>query len=716
MSDDAGDPLARNRLDAEESPYLRQHADNPVNWQPWDDAALERARETDRPIFLSVGYSSCHWCHVMAEESFEDPDVAAALNESFVPIKVDREERPDLDSLYITVCQLVRGHAGWPLTVFCTPEGEPFFVGTYFPKEAKRNQPGFTQLVERIAEAWDDPEERAEMEERAEQWTAAAKGELEEVPDAPGEAPDAAFLDGAASDAVRRADREHGGFGRGQKFPNPPRVDLVARAADRTDNDTYRAVVRETLDAMADGGLYDHLGGGFHRYCTDAEWTVPHFEKMLYDQAGLVRTFLAGKGLLGEERYGAVADETLRFVERELRHDGGGFFSTLDARSGYEGRQVEGAYYVWTPATVAAAIDDETDAALFRERYGVDEAGNFDPEQEFDDPEVRPDRWTVLTRSASVGDLAAAFDLDAAEVRERLDRAEQQARAARAERPRPNRDEKVLAGWNGLMISAFAEAGIALDERYATVAADALAFVRDRLWDGERLSRRWKDGDVKGDGYLEDYAFLARGALNTYEATGDVDHLAFALELGDALVRDFYDEARGTLYFTPDDGESLVARPQELGDSSTPSSTGVAVETLDALSHFRADDRFAAVAETVVETHASTLESSPLEHAAFVLAADALAVGRRELTVAADGLPDAWRATLADRYLPLRLLSVRPPTDEGLSAWLDTLGLDAAPPIWAGRDARDGPTVYACRNRACSPPRTDLGEALDWTP
>jgi hypothetical protein len=266
------------------------------------------------------------------------------------------------------------------------------------------------------------------------------------------------------------------------------------------------------------------------------------------------------------------------------------------------------------------------------------------------------------------------------------------------------------------MVSAFAEAGIVRDERYAEVAETALAFVRDRLWDGETLSRRWKGGDVKGDGYLEDYAFLARGALHTYEATGEVDHLAFALELARALVDGFYDADRGTLYFTPEGGESLVARPQELGDSSTPSSTGVAVETLDALSHFTTDDELAAVAETVTGTHASTLESSPLQHAALTLAADALAVGRHELTVAADALPDEWRATLGERYLPLRLLSVRPPTDEGLAPWLDRLGLETAPSIWAGREARDGPTVYACRNRACSPPRDDLTAALDWTP
>jgi uncharacterized protein YyaL (SSP411 family) len=711
-ADTGDDPLARNRLDAEASPYLRQHADNPVNWQPWDETALERAREADRPIFLSVGYSSCHWCHVMAEESFEDDAVAARLNDSFVPIKVDREERPDLDSLYITVCQLVRGQAGWPLTVFCTPEGKPFFVGTYFPKEAKRDQPGFKQLVDHVAEAWTDPAEREEIEARADQWTAAAKGELEAVPDA-GEAPDADFLDAAASDAVRRADRRHGGFGRGQKFPNPPRVDLLLRAADRTGTAEYRTVVRETLDAMAAGGLYDHLGGGFHRYCTDPEWVVPHFEKMLYDQAGLVRTFLAGAQLLGEDRYAEVAEGTLRFVERELRHDEGGFFATLDARSTYEGQRVEGAYYVWTPEDVHAAIPDEVDADLFAGRYGVDETGNFEPEQEV---AGAVESWTVLTESASIAELAAAHDLDESEVAARLATAREQARAYRAERPRPPRDEKVLAGWNGLMISAFAEAGLVRDERYAEVAAAALAFVRDRLWDGDRLARRWKDGDVNGVGYLEDYAFLARGALHTYEATGDVAHLAFAIEVAGGLVDRFYDADQGTLYFTPAGGESLVARPQELSDASTPSSTGVAVETLDALAHFTTDDEFATVATAVTETHATTLEESPLQHAAFTLAADARAVGRHELTVAAAELPAEWRATLAERYLPLRLLSVRPPTDEELAPWLDTLALEEAPPIWAGRSARDGPTVYACRNRACSPPRDDLAAALDWTP
>ena len=704
---DVPDALRRNRLDEEASPYLQQHADNPVNWQPWDETALETARELDRPIFLSIGYSSCHWCHVMAEESFSDPDIAETVNENFVPVKVDREERPDLDSLYITVCQLVRGHAGWPLTVFCTPDGKPFFVGTYFPKEASQRQPGFRQLVSDVADAWADPDQRAESEDRAEQWTAAARGELEDVPESPGEVNEG-LLTEAADHAVGQADREYGGFGRGQKFPSPARVDLLLRASARG-HDEAGTVARETLDAMASGGLYDHVGGGFHRYCTDREWVVPHFEKMLYDQAGLARAFLAGSQRFDSDRYASIVRETLDFLDRDLRHDAGGFFSTLDARSAYDGEQVEGAYYVWTPERVREAIDGGTDADLFAARYGIGEGGNF-PEG------VEPD-WTVLTETTSIEDLAENFDLSAGEIEDRLARAREQARRAREERPAPARDEKVLAGWNGLAIHAFAEAGLVLDDSYADTAVEALDFVRERLWDGDRLTRRWKDGDDAVDGYLEDYAFLARGALATYEATGDVRHLEFACSLADALVAEFYDDDAGTLYFTPEGGESLIARPQALDDSSTPSSTGVAVDVLDALAQFQPDSQFGTVARRVAETHAETVDATPLNHAALALATDALATGRYELTVAADSLPTGWRGTLADRYLPLRLLSVRPPTEDGLQPWLDTLGLDSAPPIWAGREARDGePTVYACRNRACSPPTHDLASALEWSP
>ena len=695
---DAAAPTDRNRLDDEKSPYLRQHADNPVNWQPWDDDALAAAREQDVPIFLSIGYSACHWCHVMEEESFEDEAIAATLNEEFVPIKVDREERPDLDSVYQTIGQMTGRGGGWPLSVFLTPDGEPFFVGTYFPDEPKRGMPGFGELLEDIHESW--VEDRGGVEERAEKWADAVRGELETTPD-PGETPDEGALDNAASAALRGADREHGGWGRGPKFPQVGRVHVLLRAHARTGRDDYLDVARETLDAMAQGGLYDHVGGGFHRYCTDREWVVPHFEKMLYDNAEIPRAMLAGYQVTGRERYARVARETFAFVQRELTHADGGFFSTLDAQS--EGE--EGTFYVWTPKEVQAAVTDETDADLFCDRFGVTTPGNFEGSN-------------VLTVTADVPALADAYEMAESEVKERLDGARKEVFAARSERTRPARDEKILAGWNGLMVSAFAEGALVLgDDALADTAADALSFVRDHLWndDEERLSRRYTDGTVKIDGYLEDYAFLARGAFDLYQVTGNDDHLAFALSLARAIESEFWDDDAGTLYFTPVDGEELVARPQELTDQSTPSSAGVAAEVLLALDHFVPQAGFADVVERVLETHGGSIESDPLQHASLVLAADRYAAGSRELTVAADSLPTAWRTELADTYVPARVLSIRPPTADGLEPWLDVLGIEAEPPIWAGRDRRDGdPTVYACRSFACSPPRHGVADALAW--
>ncbi|WP_136715102.1 thioredoxin domain-containing protein [Halorientalis salina] len=697
-------PTERNRLDEEESPYLRQHADNPVNWQPWDDEALDAAKERDVPIFLSVGYSACHWCHVMEDESFEDEEIARKLNEDFVPIKVDREERPDVDSIYQTICQMTSGRGGWPLSVWLTPEGKPFFVGTYFPSEPKRGQPGFGDLLDRISDSWET--DRDELEDRAEQWTEAVRGELEETPEPAEAGPDENTLESAAQAAVRGADREEGGWGRGPKFPQAGRIHILMRAHERTGRDVYREVAEEALDAMVDGGLYDHAGGGFHRYCTDRDWVVPHFEKMLYDNAEIPRTLLAGYQAFGTERYREVAHETFAFVERELTHEEGGFFSTLDAQSeGESGEDEEGAFYVWTPAGVREAVDDETDADLFCDRFGVTEPGNFE-------------KSNVLTVVASVPDLAETYEMDESEVEDRLETAREQVFEARSERPRPARDEKVLASWNGLMISAFAEGALVTgDDHLAETGANALEFVRDRLWDAEegRLSRRFKDGDVKVDGYLEDYAFLARGAFDLYQATGDVAHLAFALELARTIEVDFWDAEAGTLYFTPADGEELVARPQELNDQSTPSSAGVAAELLLALDHFVPREGFADVAERVLETHGGSVESNPLQHSSLVLASDHYASGARELTVAADGLPESWHESISRAYLPGRILSVRPPTVDGLDEWLEALELDDAPPIWADREQRDDePTVYACQQFTCSPPQHDVTDALDW--
>jgi hypothetical protein len=702
MTDLAG----RNRLDEEASPYLRQHADNPVHWQPWDEAALAEARERDVPIFLSVGYSACHWCHVMEEESFEDEGIAEVLNEQFVPIKVDREERPDLDSLYMSVCQMVTGRGGWPLSAWLTPDGRPFYVGTYFPPEPRRGSPGFEQLLRDVANSW--REDREEIESRADQWAAAVEDDVSPDAGATGEAPGAEILGDAARAVVRSADRDHGGFGRsGPKFPQPGRIELLLRAASVRDDDEALSVAVETLDAMATGGVYDHVGGGFHRYATDREWTVPHFEKMLYDNAELPRVYLDAYRLTGASRFALVAAETLAFLDRELSHPDGGFYATLDARSDPGGREAptEGAFYVWTPEEVDRAIADDRTATLARERFGVTADGNFE------------DDTTVLTVAASHAALAERHDLSESAVTERLGRARAALFDAREERPRPRRDEKVLAGWNGLAISAFAHGARVLDPGLADRASAGLAFVRDHLWDEDErlLARRYADGDVKGRGYLEDYAFLGRGALDVYQATGEAEPLAFALDLARAVRERFWDAADGTLYFTDADAEGLLTRPQEVRDSSTPSSLGVAADLLLALSSFAPDEGFEEVVDAALATHGDRVRGSPTEYPSLVLAADRATRGGVEVTVAADAVPEAWRDRLAETYLPASVVARRPPTDEGLALWLADLDLTAAPPVWRDREARDGrPTVYACRGRACSPPTDDVDEALAW--
>ena len=696
------DPLSRNRLADEGSPYLTQHEDNPVNWQPWDDTALDAAKEQNKPIFLSIGYSACHWCHVMEEESFEDDVVAEKLNEQFVPIKVDREERPDIDSIYMSICQRVTGRGGWPLSAWLTPEGDPFYIGTYFPKEPQGQMPGLLDLLDNIAASWSDPDDRAEMQTRAEQWADTARDKYDTPSaDATDEAPGDDALDSAVRTTLRSVDDEYGGFGSdGPKFPQPGRIELLLRAAGRSGSDDALTAATMTLDAMATGGMYDHLGGGFHRYATDREWTVPHFEKMLYDNAGLPPLYLAGHQLTNAERYVDTVEETLAFVDRELTHPDGGFYSTLDARSGDE----EGSFYVWTPETVHDLLDDPA-ATIFCDRYGVTAGGNFER------------GTTVPNISTPINELADDHDLPAATVKTELATARETLSAAREERTRPPRDEKILAGWNGMMLSAYARAARVLDAKYAEPARNALDFVTEQLLDSEtgRLSRRFIDGDIAGEGYLEDYAFLARGAFDLYQATGEPEPLGVALELADTIVSSFWEPEAKTIYFTPDDGEELVTRPQELTDSSTPSSLGTTVDLLCELDGFVADADYREIAGAVLATHSNRITGNPLQHVSLTLAADRYTNGGAELTIAADELPDDWRATLADRYLPGVTLAHRPPTKAGLDAWLDELGLASVPPVWADRTAVDGePTVYACESFTCSPPKTALEPALAW--
>ena len=723
------DPLSRNRLDEEASPYLVQHADNPVNWQPWDETALSAARERDRPIFLSIGYAACHWCHVMESESFADESIAAVINEEFVPIKVDREDRPDVDTLYMTVCQLVTGGGGWPLSVWLTPQGKPFYVGTYFPPEPQRGRPGFEALCRRIADSWADPEQRAEMESRADQWIQAARNHLESADGSSGSS-DAAgdaggdplglddetgsdLLASATNAALRSADADHGGFGSdGPQFPQPGRLDLLLYGATEGGRDAGLSAVTRTLDAMAAGGMYDHIGGGFHRYAVDREWTIPHFEKMLYDNALLPSVYLDAYRITGADEYARVATETFEFLTREFQGEHGGFAATLDAESeppaDRDGGPTEGAFYVWTPGEVREVLAEPA-ATLICERYGITESGNFEG------------GTTVPTISKRIDEIADDHDMAVDAVEDALDAGRESLFDTRETRPRPDRDGKVIAAWNGLAISAFARGALVLgDDSLANTGREALAFVRDRLWDpdvGEagRLDRRWLDDDVAGPGFLDDYAFLARGAFDLYQATGDVEPLALALSIARAAIAEFWDAAEETLYYTPESGETLQVRPQEFTDGSTPSSLGVATELLFQLDAFAPDAGFGDRADRILSTHADRIRASPIEHVSLVRAAAQRRRGAFELTIATDELPEQWRGELADRYLPGSILARRPPTDAGLDEWLETLGLTAAPRIWANRAAVDGePTVYACREFSCSPPRHSIVDAFEW--
>jgi uncharacterized protein YyaL (SSP411 family) len=521
-------------------------------------------------------------------------------------------------------------------------------------------------------------------------------------------------LRAAGDQFIEAADRTHGGFGRNQKFPQVDRLLVLAGLAARDDNPDARAVLTETLSAMVEGGLRDYLGGGFHRYCVDRDWTVPHFEKMLYDNAEIPRALLAGHAITGREEYAEVAAEAFEFLDIELTDPDGGFYSTIDARSEPEGEEegaVEGAYYTWTPDQVRAAMarsgtnaeewDPSVLASVFMERFGVTEGGNFEG-------------TTVLTRSRSVDAIAAERDRSREAIEAALSEAVDRARDAREDRPWPPRDEKILADWNGLMIHALAAGALRLDEpEYADRATDALEFVREHHWDGSILAHRVKDGDRLSVDYLSDYAFLARGALALHGVTGDLDPLAFAVDLGRTMVERFWDPAEEVLYVTPTDAESLPIRPTTAQEQSTPSSTGVAVEVLSALDHVDPDAGFGSIAETVLSRHRDRLEAHPERHPTLAAVADTVESGHLEVAIAADEIPEAWRSLLGERYIPNLLLTRRPPGEESLSRWLDELGLDEAPPIWAGREATDGPTAYVCR-RSCSPPVTAVDELATW--
>ena len=662
-----------NRLALETSPYLRQHADNPIDWYPWGDEALTRARDEDRPILLSIGYSACHWCHVMAHESFENPRIAALMNELFVNIKVDREERPDLDSIYMQAVIAISGHGGWPMTVFLTPDGEPYFGGTYFPPEDRQGMRGFPYVLDAAARVF--RERRAEVTASAAQLRRAL--EAPALPEGRASPPD---LDAAVESLVAQADMLHGGFGRAPKFPHPAALDLLLRRHRARGDPRTLDVVTVSLDRMARGGIHDQVGGGFHRYAVDGTWSVPHFEKMLYDNAQLVPVYLHAYQLSGEPRWRRVVESTCDYVLRELALPGGGFASSQDADS----PGGEGSYFVWTPEQLAAALGEE-DGALAERLFGVTPAGNFEGGA------------TVLSLPYPVEQVATAMGVDAAGLRARLDGLRTRLLEARAQRPAPGRDDKVLTSWNALMLAALAEAGAALGRAdYVDAARRNAGFLLGELYGGGLLLRTWKDGEAKITGFLEDSAFLADALITLYEATGEPRHLSSARALADdALVR-FTDG--GVLYDTASDAPPLVVRPRTLDDNPIPAGQSALAMALLRLAALSGDAALRERALELIDPMSAPVGRSPLALSSMAAALDRALAPSREIAISGEAADSRTRA----------LLDVvrRAWTPDAVLAWGEPEGVA----LLSGRPLVGGaPAAYVCENFACELPVTEPG-------
>ncbi len=670
-----------NRLAHETSPYLLQHKDNPVDWYPWGDEALQRARTLGKPILLSIGYAACHWCHVMEHESFEDPATAALMNERFVSIKVDREERPDLDTIYMAAVQAITGQGGWPMTVFLTPDGEPFYGGTYFPPEPRHGMPAFRTVLTSVATAYD--EKRDDIARNVAALREHLRTGLQFAGQPSGESATTDVLDAAVDALSKDFDWVNGGFRGAPKFPQPMTLDFLLRQYVRTDSAQALDMAERTLQKMASGGLYDQLGGGFHRYSVDAVWLVPHFEKMLYDNALLAPVYLHAYQLTDNDFYRRVVTETLDWVTREMVDAAGGFCSTLDADS--EGH--EGKFYIWTLDELTALLGAD-DARFVAAYYDVTARGNFEG-------------VNILHVGASLGAVAERVGVDASLVQAALDRARPILFAAREQRVHPGRDEKALTAWNGLMLRAFAEAAAVLDRAdYRATAERAADFALTLLRRDGLLLRTYKDGRSKLNGYLEDYAFLADGLLALYEATFDPRWLSEAHTLAETMVTQFWDDADGGFFDTGRDHEALIARPKSVFDNAIPAGNSVAVETLQRLAVIYDDGAYAAKADRVLRGLLEPMTRYPTGFGRILCALDFSLATPQE--VALVGEPDASDtaalvAVLRRHFHPNTVIALRRP---------DTPENDQ-PALLRDRDPIDGQaTAYVCERYACKLPIT----------
>jgi uncharacterized protein YyaL (SSP411 family) len=696
-----------NRLARERSPYLLQHAYNPVDWYPWGDEAFDVAASQNRPIFLSIGYSTCHWCHVMAHESFESGEVAAILNESFVSIKVDREERPDVDRVYMTFVQATTGSGGWPMSVWLTPDLKPFYGGTYFPPDARWGKPGFADILREIVRVWQ--EEHEKVHASAENLTEQIKG-MRAVP-AGAAVPGPAILAEGVAQLAHTFDNERGGFGDAPKFPRPSELFFLMRETARTGDFTPALMVAKTLQAMAFGGMRDHIGGGFHRYSVDGEWRVPHFEKMLYDQAQITLACLEAHQLAGDVFFADIAQDTLEYVLREMTSEEGGFYSAEDADSlppgekgapPYSGHKMEGAYYLWTETEIDELLGDE--APAFKLRFGVRSGGNApqDPHGEFTGR-------NILYIARSLDDVAETTKRSRADVEDSLRRSRMKLFEARVKRPRPELDDKILTAWNGLMLAAFARAARLLPEaearaRYLEAALKSAGFLRKVMWDPARsvMRRRYREGDAGIDGYAEDYAYLIFGLLELFQASGDPQWLQWARGLQGRMDDLFSDEEHGGWFNTTGEDPTVILRLKEDYDGAEPAPSSIGVLNLLMLAHLIDEPALHERAEKTLRMFGTRLgqlaRAVPMMMAALstyhAARSQVIIVGPRDDSA-------ALREEVASKYLPFSVVvPVQPGEHQAELAW--SLPWIAAMEMRGGR-----PTAYVCRNFTCGEPATD---------
>ncbi|MGC9516728.1 MAG: thioredoxin domain-containing protein [Methanomicrobiales archaeon] len=685
-------PKYTNKLIKEKSPYLLQHAHNPVNWYPWGEEAFNKAKKENKPIFLSIGYSTCHWCHVMAHESFEDPEVGHIMNETFVSIKVDREERPDIDSIYMTVCQIMTGTGGWPLSIILTPDKKPFFAGTYIPKETQYGRTGLKDITFNIKELWSkNPEDAIESADRI-------VSVLKDVSkSSKGKILDESILKKAFAMFLETFDENYGGFGMVQKFPSPHNLQFLLRYAKRYDNKKALEMVEKTLKSMRNGGIYDHVGFGFHRYSVDPKWLVPHFEKMLYDQALITMAYIEAFQITENPIYKKTAQEIITYVLRDMKSPQGGFYSAEDADS--EG--VEGKFYVWTKNEFDNVLGSE--AKLMSRIFNLRDEGNFK-----DESTLKKTSTNIIHLKMSLSQIADKMNLSTDELDEKIEKARKKLFNAREERVHPHKDDKILTDWNGLMIAALSRASQVFQlDLYEKTAVEAADFILENMYRDGRLIHRYRHGEATVNGNLDDYAFFIWGLLELFETTFNPKYLKTALELNENLIKHFWDEENGGFYFTSDEEEKILVRKKESYDSAIPSGNSVAMINLLKIALLTEKNEYFKRATAIEKTFSAKINRSPTAHTQLLMGLDFKMGPNYEIVIAGNPQSQDTRNMLQviyQNFLPNKSLILR--SAEKLSTDLKELSNT----LTAKKPLNNKATAYICTMGTCKNPTTSIKE------